>query len=140
MSSPELHPYAGKYKVLYAAPASEGENRRMLAELLECVAYKSIAAGATLIGHIKAYASQPGGGYLKGSVTSAKAPAQLEDGSLQDHEQLNVSLVVLVYGLEAERLEQIVAQTWKELVSKGLLLSVKPLPLHTTHPEHRAAS
>lgn len=135
MSSPELHPFAGQYQVNYSGLTSEEENRRMLAELLERIAHESAAAGTTLIGHIKAYASQPGGGYMKGSVTSIRAPAQVEAHSLHDHEQLNVSLVVLVYGLEAERLEQIVAHTWKELAGKGLLLSVKPLPLHNTNPE-----
>ena len=137
MSSPELHPFAGQYQVRYSRLASEEEIRRMLAELLERIAHKSAAAGTTLIGHIKVYASQPGGGYLKGSLTSIKAPAQVEARSLQNHEQLNVSLVVLVYGLEAERLEQIAAQTWKELTGKGLLLSVKPLPLHNTTPEFK---
>jgi len=140
MSSLELHPFAGQFQVRYAGLASEEENRRMLAELLEGIAHKSTAAGTTLIGHIKAYASQPGGGYLKGSVTSITAPAQVEANSLQGHEQLNISLVALVYGLEVERLEQIVAQTWKELVNKGLILSVKPQPLHDTTPEFEAES
>lgn len=140
MSSPELHPFAGQYQVHYARPACEEENRRMLAELLERIAHESAAAGTTLIGHIKAYASQPGGGYMKGSVTSIRAPAQVEAHSMHDHEQLNVSLVVLVYGLEAERLERIVAQTWKELAGKGYLLSAKPIPLHNTTPEFKTES
>jgi hypothetical protein len=128
MSISELHPFTGHYLVRYTNPAAERENRQMLAELLECITQKCAAAGATLIGHIKAFASQPGGGYMTASVTSANVPAQVEASTLQNHEQLNLYLVVLVYGLEVDRLAQIVAQSWEELAGQGLLLSVQPLP------------
>lgn len=139
MSAPLLHPFARRYLVRYPRPVATGENQRMLTELLERIARACPAAGAALIGHIKAFASQPCGGYLTASVTWAGAPAQVEASGLQDDEQLEVHLAVLVYGLEYEQLTRIVAQTWQELASEGLLLSVQQLtvPLLAQDPKEQ---
>jgi hypothetical protein len=134
MSTQELHPFTGHYLVHYTHPATAGENLQMLTELLERIARSCAAAGATIIGHIKAFATQPGGGYLTASVTSAKIPAQVDASALQTCEQLEVCLVVLVYGLDAERLVRIVTQTWQEMTGEGLLLAAQQLPAqHLTH-------
>ena len=134
MNTPALHPFTGHYLLHYPYPAAAGENPQMLAELLERIGRSCAAAGVTLVGHIKAFATQPGGGYLTASVTSAKAPAQVDASALQTCEQLEVYLVVLVYGLDAEHLVRIVTQTWQEMAGEGLLLAAWQLPArHLTH-------
>ena len=136
---PALHHFSARFRVRYAHPAGAAENRKVLAELLERIAHYCDAAGATLIGHIKAFAAQPGGGYLNGSVTSADAPTQVEASGLQPQDRLEVRLAVLVYGLERERLAQIVTLTWQELADEGLLLSVRqqPAPRITKSPKEQ---
>jgi hypothetical protein len=125
---PALNPFTGHYLVHYTRPTAAEENRRMLAELLERIATGCAAADTALIGHIKAFAAQPGGGYLTASVTSARVPAQVEAGGHQPQDRLEVCLTVLAYGLERERLEQIVAEAWQDLAGEGLMLSVRRLP------------
>ena len=132
MSTPALHPFAAHYRVLYARLASTEEQRQMLAELLDSVGRGCAAAGAALIGHIKAFAVQPGGGYLAGSLTSASAPSQVEARDLQASQQLDVDLAALVYGLEREQLAQIVDQAWQALAEMGLIRSARLL---VDHPE-----
>lgn len=135
MSVPRLHPFTAVYQVDFSRPVAAEEHRRLLAELLERVARGCMAAGARLIGHIKAFALQPGGGYLVGSVTSARSSAQLKDSELQVGDCLEVSLTVLVYGLERERLAQIVAETWLALTHQGLLRSARPSRLNPAPKE-----
>jgi hypothetical protein len=135
VSEPRLHPFTAVYQVDFARPIEAEEHCRLLAELLERIALGCVAAGARLIGHIKAFALQPGGGYLVGSVTSARSPAQLKDGELQVGDYLEVSLTVLVYGLERECLAQIVAETWLALSRQGLLRSARPSRLDPTPKE-----
>lgn len=128
MSPPDLHPYAACFQVRYDCPVEAERNRQLLQELLERIALSCSTTGAALIGHIKAYASQPGAGYLLASLTAFEAPVQVEANELCISDRLELRLAVLVYGLESEYLAQIVAEAWQGLITEGMLYSVDQQP------------
>jgi hypothetical protein len=92
---------------------SEGDGRwkALLGEYLETLARRCTEAGPCVIGHIKALALFPDGGYLRASVVSPSIPASIE-GSVPDGcTELRLDLNAIVYGLEYCLLERISLET-----------------------------
>jgi hypothetical protein len=89
-----------------------------LKEYLEALARNCQAAGDCVIGHIKALALFPERGYLRVSVVAAHLPASIDGAAPPGCTELEVTLNVLVYGLERERIEQITRHTAQSLAQK----------------------
>lgn len=79
--------------------------------LLSSIAKECMAAGATLIGHIKCLANTANHGFLAVSVVDERSGPRsrgcLEDGV----EEIEIVLNVLLYGLSRDKVEDIVERT-----------------------------
>jgi Ni2+-binding GTPase involved in maturation of urease and hydrogenase len=65
-------------------------------------------AGCKLIGHIKAIAKSPGGGYMMFSITSAGQDPDIKGLLPRRPEKLEIALNVIVYGINHDTVEKIV--------------------------------
>ncbi|HBY98193.1 MAG: hypothetical protein M5U01_08685 [Ardenticatenaceae bacterium] len=108
MTEPLLAPYAARVHWQSPAPLDQRALETLLAHLLEEVARRADAAGARLVGHIKALATFPDGGYVRGSVTSPGQAADTIGVVPGRHHQFDLTLNVLVYGLTEDEVDQIV--------------------------------
>ncbi len=103
MSEPTLEPFATRVSWSWTDPRTTAEWAALVAELLDGIAESLSSASAVpgrVIGHIKAIATFPGGGHVRGSRVSATRPADVVvggDAPASASEALIV-LNVLVYG------------------------------------------
>jgi methanogenic corrinoid protein MtbC1 len=104
-----LEPYA--VLLHWRLPAVDGRWEAVLSEYLETLAQGCQAAGACVIGHIKALALFPGGRYLRVSVVSPTIPAGVEGDVPAGCMELTLALNLIVYGLEQELVEKITLET-----------------------------
>lgn len=79
--------------------------KTVLSRFLEDLAQRCHASGPCVIGHIKALALFPSGGYLRLSVIAPHLPATAEGEAPVDCVSLDLTLNVIVYGLPRESLE-----------------------------------
>jgi hypothetical protein len=100
-----LEPYAAVLR--WHLPAAGDRWEAILAGYLETLAQRCHASGRCVIGHIKALALFPGGGYLRLSVTAPHLPASVEGQVPPGCTQLDLTLNLIVYGLSQTTLEQI---------------------------------
>lgn len=117
-----LEPYAVVQHWTLAVAGGPWE--KIIAAYLEELARRCQAAGRCVIGHIKALALFPGGKFLRVSSVAAHLPASVDGAVPPGCTSLDLTLNVLVYGLERGRIEQIVQETaretaegWKALVA-----------------------
>lgn len=130
----ELSPFTGHYHITYPGDSAPAESRVILEGFLEKLAEACISEGAEIIGHIKLLAMTPEGAYFRGSLTSTRIPADVEAMGVDVHRSLDISLVVLVYGLEKEKLEGTVLNEWSKLMDTGSVASVIQLNVPEFHP------
>jgi hypothetical protein len=92
--------------------------KAVVSETVSEVARECMAAGTRLIGHIKCIAEVEDGKYIACSVVDEKADAacrgELSDGS----HHLTILINVLIYGLDREKVEELVAQVAKKVSAK----------------------
>ena len=137
MAELRLEPYAVQQH--WRLPGADGHWEAVLAGYLETLAQRCAAVGQTVIGHIKALALFDDGGYLRVSVVAAGRPATVEGSAPPGCLELELTLNVLVYGLERATAEQItraaadeIAAAWKGGVHHTDLSQAG----HHDHPSH----
>lgn len=81
--------------------------------LLSVIARECMAAGATLIGHIKCLASTASHGFLAVSVVEEKAAPRSRGALDEGVGELSIVLNVLLYGLPRDKVVEIVERTTK---------------------------
>ncbi len=126
MAELTLEPYAVVQHWRLAEAAGHWET--ILAEYLQTVAERCVASGPAVIGHIKALALFPEGQYLRLSVVAPHLPATVTGQVPPGCAALDLTLNVLVYGLDRTRIEQITqdaaqatATAWKGDVSHAAI-------------------
>lgn len=108
MYTPDFSAYAGRIHIVLRRPRGGAEISRSIEKLMSGIAVRCGEAGATLIGHIKSIAETEGGGYLACSATDSSGLVKCR-GSLKDGTgDFSLVVNVLLYGLERERIEEIV--------------------------------
>jgi len=78
------------------------EWQRPLEELVAAVALDCEAAGAVVIGHVKALAAWPEGGYVRASAVDTRHGPSAESTAMGVARESELTLNVLVYGLADE--------------------------------------
>ena len=115
MTALSLVPYAARLRWSFATAQAADQWQALVATFLEDLAAACVAGEMHVIGHIKALALLPDGGFLRASTISARHPADvaIERAGDRPCSELELALNVLVYGLawtEAHRLVQASAQ------------------------------
>lgn len=87
----------------------------ILGEYLLKIAQRCTDAGKCVIGHIKALSTFSDQSYLRISVIAANIPANLEGSVPPNCTDLELTLNILVYGLERTAIEQITHETANEI-------------------------
>jgi hypothetical protein len=105
-----LEPYAVSQHWRLPAAASD-QWQAILSDYLETLARKCDKNGTCIIGHIKALALFPDNGYLQISVTGPNFPASIKGSIPGGCTELNLSINVIVYGLEYELVERLTRET-----------------------------
>jgi hypothetical protein len=90
----------------------------LISAFLETLACRCHETGKCIIGHIKALALFPDGGYLRVSVVSPTLCAGVEGSVPAGCTELMLTLNVIVYGLGRELLERITRETADHLTKK----------------------
>jgi hypothetical protein len=85
---------------------------------LEMLARRCAASDQCVIGHLKALALFPNGGYLRASVVSATLPAGVEGRVPAGCTELVLALNVIVYGLARDLVEHITRETAAVLANR----------------------
>jgi hypothetical protein len=138
-----LEPYAVSQH--WSLPQADSKWEALLCEYLESLARRCNEAGLCVIGHIKALALFPDGGYVQVSVVSPRLRANVKGSVPTNCTELELALNVIVYGLERALIEQITRETaahlanqWKgEVITKATDVgSLSPTGPHATHTHH----
>jgi len=116
MAELRLEPYAVVRH--WQLPGPEGRWEAILAEYLQTLAERCVESGQAVIGHIKTLACFPGGKYLRLSVVAADLPATVDGAAPCGCTSMDLTLNVLVYGLEWGMIEKIVQETSRQLTEK----------------------
>lgn len=98
--------------------AGDGKWEALIVEYLETIARRCHETGNCIIGHIKALALFPEGGYLRVSVVSPTLPAGVEGGVPAGCTGLVLTLNVIVYGPTRDLLEKITLEAAVRLSEK----------------------
>ena len=102
----------------WSLPEEGGNWESMLGEYLQRIAQRCADSGKCVIGHIKAFATLADHDYLRISVVAPNIPASIE-GKVPPHcTNLELTLNVLVYGLERSMIEKITLETAGEIARK----------------------
>lgn len=97
---------------------TDGNWETLIAEYLETLARRCHETGTGIIGHIKALALFPNGGYLRISVVSPTLPAGIEGSVPAGCTELVLTLNVIVYGIGRDLLEHITRETATHLIDR----------------------
>ena len=111
-----LEPYTVKQRWRLFGDADRWEN--LISEFMETLARRCHEPGKGIIGHIKALALFPDGGYLRVSVVSPTLPAGVEGSVPMGCTELVLTLNVIVYGVERDALERSTRETANHLTKK----------------------
>ncbi len=136
MAELTLEPYAVVQQ--WRLPGADGHWEVILAQYLQALAQGCVqAAPGAVIGHIKALALFPNQGYLRLSVVAPDIPASIEGQAPSGCTSLELTLNVLVYGLERSAIEQIteaasndMARQWKGGVDHKKLHQARQPHIH----------
>jgi hypothetical protein len=141
-----LEPLAARLRWQLPVGLRMSEWVELLRAYLDTLAARSTAAGPYVIGHIKALATLPAGGYLRGSSVSPAHPADVaaEGAWPADCAELDMTLNLIVYGLPFELARSIATRSAEEVaLARGgtVLLEVfseRSYPAQH-HPAHDCA-
>jgi hypothetical protein len=111
-----LEPYTVIQRWRFFGDADQWEN--LISEFMETLARRCYETGKGMIGHIKALALFPNGGYLRVSVVSPTVAAGVEGSVPMGCTELVLTLNVIVYGLGHDLLEGITRETADCLTQK----------------------
>jgi len=108
-----LEPYAVVQH--WHLPETNEQWESILGEYLQRIAQRCTLAGKCVIGHIKALSTFSDQSFLCISVVAAHIPANIEGKILSNCTDLDLTLNILVYGLERTVIEQIAHETANEI-------------------------
>jgi len=111
-----LEPYAVNQRWRLIGNTATWEN--LISQFMEMLACRCHETGRAIIGHIKALALFPDGGYLRVSAVSPTLPAGVEGSVPTGCTELVLTLNVIVYGLERHALERLTRETADDLTKK----------------------
>jgi hypothetical protein len=107
MTEPDLlEPYTVGLAVVLDPPAPDV--RSWTIALLEDIGRESMAAGATLIGHVKCHVTLSDGTAFHGHLTTLRLGATCEGAASRPVDRLELDLAVLVYGIPRTVVEDVV--------------------------------
>lgn len=122
-------------------PGADGHWESILGEYLHTIAVRCTAAEKCVIGHIKALSIFPDEGFLRVSVIAANIPASIEGTVPSGCTDLELTLNVLIYGLEQIVIEKIVVEIATEIADQGkgvVKFKILDQPVeHIHHPHHQ---
>jgi hypothetical protein len=116
MDGMKLEPYAVLQS--WHLPDTKGQWESTLGEYLQTVAQRCIDQGECVIGHIKALATFSDHKFLRISVITPKIPANIEGEVPANCTELELTVNVLVYGLERDVIEKITCETANEIANR----------------------
>ena len=142
MSKPGLDPFAVRLRWRF------GENRPLevcmatVSEVVESIARRCGEESGYTVGHIKALATFPDGGFVRASAISPTRPVDIESGgSPPDYcDEFTVTLAVLVYNLPYTLARQMVsdaAETAARRHGGCVELSAGPAPLRRSQSHNQ---
>jgi hypothetical protein len=124
-------------------PTADGHWAAIVGEYLQTIARQCALTQPTVIGHIKALALFSDRSYLRVSVVAPHIPASLAGSVPPGCTDLDLTLNVLVYGLEPAALEHIthaaaqaIAAEWKGVINPTIL-NQAGLPILHSHPQEQ---
>lgn len=129
-----LEPYAVRQQ--WRLPGQNPDWPAFLGEYLTALAQACTAAGAPVLGHIKALALFPNGGYFRISVVDARRPPTTEGALPANLSALDLTLNLIVYGLEAAALQRITTETGAQLAEKHHGEVTEQIQTHSHHSHH----
>ncbi len=151
VSAGEIETYSAKINLAFERPVPQVQT--VIAELLQCIGSGCIAAGASLIGHIKCYgevATGPdtsfhrkdtshtgsigAGPYLHCSLTSLRSGVSCRGSAIGPCESIDLDLNVLVYGLPHHVIDATVKSSLQAL-SEATRMAFK-VETNEAHPHH----
>jgi hypothetical protein len=134
-----LEPYAVVQH--WHLPDAAGHWVSILGEYLQTIAKRCTSSGNCVVGHIKALVLFPDEGCLRISVIAANIPTSIEGEVPNGCTDLELTLNVLIYGLERIVIEKIVYEITTEIADqrKGVVKFkiLDQLGVHTHHPNHQ---
>ncbi len=131
-----LEPLVAQSSWVYGRPVEPTLAAAAMAALLADIAAACASPGGHVMGHIKAYASLPAGGCIKGNATSTRQPPQVElHGSAGTTlAALEVTLNVLVVGLERDAADRLAIRSLDAVAARhGFTHSTSILPMQGEH-------
>jgi hypothetical protein len=128
-----FQPYAAQVRFSADDTVPEGRWREYLAGFLENLALRCDVPGTSVIGHIKALGLFQDHRYLRASLVSTGHPADVEGNPPDEFRQMDITLNVLVYGLDRTVIEALVGAVILE-VDQGFPGSISLLPAKMEFP------
>jgi hypothetical protein len=109
-SDPQPTAYALRGTLTLAEPWSEAEVRKGVDAFLAELGHALREQGCRLIGHIKGILETGDKGHLLFSVTTFDQKTRFKGGLSGKQEKMDLSLNVIVYGIDSGEIEQLVRQ------------------------------
>lgn len=103
VAADEIEVYAARIELTFERPVPDAQD--WIAVLLRRIAEGCVAAGASLIGHIKCYGELPTGQYLHCSLTSLRSGTSCRGNAIGPCQRIGLDLNVLVYGLAHQAID-----------------------------------
>lgn len=135
-----LEPYAAVQH--WRLPGADGHWESILGQYLQTLAQRCTTRGQSVVGHIKAIALLPNQSYLRVSVIAPDIPASIEGKVPLGCIDLELTLNVLVYGVQRTVIERItqdsaseIAEQWKGAITHKSLNQSGQHSHHSNHPE-----
>jgi hypothetical protein len=97
---------------------ADGHWEDILAEYLQTLAQRCYSAGPCVIGHIKALALFPDKRFVRVSLVAVNIPANIDGKVPSGCTDLELTLNVLIYGLEYVVIESITSEISNEISTK----------------------
>jgi hypothetical protein len=131
MITDDFTAYAGKVHIVFDKKHKAEDLKALVSQTISGIAVSCVDAGTRLIGHIKCIAEVESGKYVACSVVKhdgeAMCRGELSDGS----KSLTLVINVLIYGLDKEKVEEIVMKIAKDQATRhGGHLEVEDLEYH----------
>jgi hypothetical protein len=136
MNDLRLEPYAAQQHWQMPAPLAGRDWQTLLVAYLAALAHACAAAGPAVIGHIKALALFPDGGYLRVSAVSATHPPTTDGRPPDGLAELTLTLNVLVYGIARDVLSSLTCDIASTLAAAHAGLVIEELPSMGTDAPH----
>ncbi len=107
--------YSARLEVAYNDPVQPGAFSGAMESMMAKIGHGCVDAGVTLIGHIKGMAEAGEQGFLAMSVTKNDASVNVKGGIEGVVSRVEITLNVIVYGLEEATVDDIVRGTIPQL-------------------------